>query len=139
MPYVYLTGTSTSGSSTLDLRIGKLKDNGNYDERDLYRGNTSLVKDNFRKCYYAITHKVIPPTETSLKTYVNYVVEYDRNLVPIRISKPFKLTDKPIEFVTALNEMPNGELVIGVTEMDETPFAMVFDKDEFLMKVNKDD
>ena len=135
MPYVYVTGTSASGSRTLDLRIGKLKDNGNYDESDLDRGNTPLVKDNFRKCYYAITHKVIPPTETSLKTYVNYVVEYDQNLVPIRISKPFKLTDKPIEFVTALNEMPNGELVIGDTIFDETPYAFIFDKEELFTSV----
>lgn len=63
-------------------------------------------------------------------------MKYDKNLCPVSISKPFKLTEKPIEFVTDLKVIGN-EVLIGVTENDDTPLLLRFDKDEFLSEVNK--
>ena len=58
---------------------------------DMYRGNTPLVRDCFRKCYFAIVHKVLPPDkENPVKTYINYFVQYSEDLVPVKFSKPFK-------------------------------------------------
>lgn len=79
--------------------------------------------------YFTITHKVVPASQTSIKTYWNYIVEYDANLNPVRISKPFKLTDSEIEFVTEMKLLPDNEILIGVTETDAIPRAMVFDLD----------
>ena len=79
--------------------------------------------------YFTITHKVVPSSQTSIKTYWNYMVEYDANLNPVRISKPFKLTDSNIEFVTEMKLLPDNEILIGVTENDAIPRAMVFDLD----------
>lgn len=55
--------------------------------------------------------------------------------MPIRFSKPFKLTDKEIEFTTTL--IDDGEnFVIGNTIYDETPEVLVFDKRKILKMVN---
>lgn len=67
----------------------------------LYRGNTPLVKVDGG--YLAIVHCVIEPDEQhTIKTYYNHFVKYDNNLLPVLFSRPFKLTNKEIEFVTDL-------------------------------------
>ena len=50
--------------------------------------------------YLAITHKV--DLTTKVKTYVNYLVKYGNDLSVQWISRPFKLTDSEIEFVTVM-------------------------------------
>jgi hypothetical protein len=49
-------------------------------------------------------------------------------LTPVAISRPFKLTDSSIEFVTTMLECGDGRLLVGVTEIDERPLAMTFDR-----------
>ena len=53
--------------------------------------------------YLAIVHGVIEPDEQhKIKTYYNQFVKYDSNLLPVLFSRPFKLTNREIEFVTDL-------------------------------------
>lgn len=109
-------------------------DVGEIEKTVLYRGNTPLVKVDGG--YVAILHSVIEPDEKHpVKTYVNHIAKYDNNLLPVGISRHFKLTDKPIEFVTDL-KIIGDEVLIGVTENDDTPFAMAFDRD-WIIGVNK--
>ena len=35
-------------------------------------------------------------------------------------------------------ELPNGELLVGVTEMDDKPEIHIYDRNEFLGLVSKD-
>ena len=100
-------------------------DVGEIDKNILYRGNTPLVK--FDGGYLAITHKV--DLTTKVKTYVNYLVKYGNDLSVQWISRPFKLTGSEIEFVTEMKLLPDNEILIGVTENDAIPRAMVFDLD----------
>ena len=130
MPFHYIIGTSPHGTQVIDIRNGILKTIGDT-SGDFYRGNTPLMKTN--DGHMAILHKVLPACEERpIKTYVNYFAEYGNNLCPKKFSKAFKLCDSNIEFVTTMLELPNNELLIGVTEMDETPYAMIFDKDTIL-------
>jgi len=48
--------------------------------------------------YVAITHTV--DMHKPIKTYSNYIVKYGEDLSVKEISKPFKLTNTEIEFVT---------------------------------------
>ena len=131
-PFHYIVGTSRSGAQHIDISTGEVFDVGEIDKKVLYRGNTPLVEVDGG--YVAITHVV--DMDAPVKTYVNHVVKYDKNLCPVSISRPFKLTEKPIEFVTDLKVIGN-EVLIGVTENDDTPLLLRFNKDEFFSEVNK--
>ena len=99
----------------------------------MFRGNTPLMKVDGG--YIAITHKVFNGGEYG-KTYVNYLIRYDEGLKPTKVSLPFKLTDRPIEFATTMIELPENKVLIGVTETDEIPYLMLFDKERLLCSVN---
>ena len=114
------------------MREGRFIDGGMIESEDeLFRGNTPLVETDFG--YMTITHK-LDFDEYKRKRYNNFIVEYNKDLSVRRISKPFKLTNSNIEFVTALM-IGDGKMTIGVTELDETPFIMEFDKEDFVSKI----
>lgn len=76
-----------------------------------------------------MTHR-LSTDELGRKKYLEYIVKFNQELIPTQISRPFKLTNSCIEFVTVMMEDGNGNIKIGVTEMDEIPYIMTFDKDE---------
>lgn len=108
----------------MDISTTTITDIMDYASSDMYRGNTPLVKDG--DGYMTICHR-LTEGEYGRKVYLNYFVKYDRNLRPSRISKPFKLTDENIEFITTMN-MTEDSIVIGNTVMDETPEVMTFSR-----------
>lgn len=75
-----------------------------------------------------MTHR-LSTDELGRKKYLEYVVKFNQDLMPTQISRPFKMTNSDIEFVTVMFEDGHGNIKIGVTEMDETPYLMTFDKD----------
>lgn len=95
---------------------------------EMLRGNTPLVK--VEGGYITITHKVIfEPGK--VKEYQNFVVRLDDGLNVVGISKPFKLTHRPIEFITTL--LKNGDdWWIGDTSNDDTPFLCKVNRPEDL-------
>ena len=102
----------------------------------MYRGNTPLLKNKYG--YVTILHKVIPPSkEQPVKTYVNYLCLYDNTLTPKWFSRPFKLTNQPIEFVTVLQPLNETDILIGVTSNDDTPEIQVYDAECLLQMVNR--
>lgn len=129
-PFNFVTATFKDGCEVLDVgkmtcrQIGICKG-------ELYRGNTPLVRTDCG--YAAITHTV--DMTTKVKTYRNYLVVYNQDLSVKWISRPFKLTETEIEFVTTLlvNE---DEVLIGVTANDDMPEVIRFNKAEFLELVN---
>lgn len=85
---------------------------------EMLRGNTPLVK--VKDGYITITHKVINEPG-KVKEYQNFFVRLDDGLNVVGISRPFKLTHQPIEFITCL--MRKGDdWWIGDTSNDDTPF-----------------
>ena len=114
----------------IDIQTNKFTEGG-FTAGELYRGNTPLVRTDCG--YAAITHTV--DMTTKVKTYRNYLVVYNQDLSVKWISRPFKLTETEIEFVTTLlvNE---DEVLIGVTANDDTPEVLMFNKAEFLGMVN---
>ena len=134
-PFNFIVGTSRHGAQVIDISKNTLTNIGATSKGEFYRGNTPLVKTD--EGYVAIGHVVLPPSpERPIKTYYNHLVTYSNDLCPVSISKPFKLTDSPIEFVTTMNEMPDNRIAIGVTAMDETPYVLVFDKKRLATGVN---
>ena len=131
-PYRYITATYQHGAQMVDISNDSFAEGGICDGDNMYRGNTPLIQTD--SGYMTITHKVIAD-DYGRKRYINYLVEYNTDLSVRRISKPFKLTDSNIEFVTVLLELPSGVIGVGVTEMDDKPLLMVFDRDEFLGEV----
>lgn len=109
----------------IDTTIDKFYDGGTTDDEEMYRGNSPLVKT--ESGYMTITHKLLRDNHNR-PYYINFITEYNADLSIRRHSNPFKLCDSGIEFVTTMLELPNGELAIGVTEMDDKPMVMVFDK-----------
>lgn len=100
-----------------------------YDPSDLYRGNTPLVKwedGDISNGYMTICHRLVEG-EYGRKVYLNHFVLYDHNLNPERISKPFKLTNENIEFITTLM-VKGDDIIIGSTVMDETPEVLTFSR-----------
>ena len=97
----YIVGTSDKGAQHIDISSKDIVDVGSIDKDVLYRGNTPLVKVDGG--YLAIVHCVIDVDEQhKIKTYYNHFVKYDNNLLPVLFSRPFKLTNREIEFVTDL-------------------------------------
>lgn len=113
----------------IDISNNKFTDGGIVDTEEMYRGNAPLLKTPFG--YIAITHKLLKD-ERNRPYYINHLTEYFSDLSVKRHSQPFKLCDSGIEFVTELLDLPNNEIAIGVTEMDDKPMMMIFDKVEFL-------
>lgn len=130
-PFHYIVGTSEHGAQWIDISTNEIVEAGIVDKNILYRGNTPLVK--FDGGYLAITHKV--DLTTKVKTYTNYLVKYGKDLSVQWISRPFKLTNSEIEFVTVM-QIVDDEILIGVTENDDTPLLFRFHKAEFLGMVN---
>lgn len=129
-PFKFVSGTWEKGTQLFDMTTRKFIDGGIVDgEEGLFRGNAPLLKTDFG--YMGITHK-LDFDERKRKRYNNFLVEYNADLSIRRISKPFKLCASNIEFITTFLELPNDELFIGVTEMDETPLGMVFDRKELV-------
>lgn len=135
-PFKFVTGTSANGATAYNIQHNIGIEVCDYDPDDLYRGNTNLLNDNFRKCYYAITHK-LTQDELWRKKYQNYLIEYSPSLRPVSISRPFKFCERSIEFVTCMLPLPNNELLVCVTEMDDTPEIHIYDRDRFLELVSK--
>ena len=95
---------------------------------EMLRGNTPLVKVNGG--YITITHKVINEPG-KVKEYQNFFVRLDNGLNVVGISRPFKLTHQPIEFITTLRK--NGDdWWIGDTSNDDTPFLCKVNRPEDL-------
>ena len=113
----------------IDITTDKFSEGGTTDEEEMYRGNSPLLATDFG--YMTITHKLLRD-DHNRPYYVNFITEYNADLSIRRHSQPFKLCDAGIEFVTSLLDLPNGEIGIGVTEMDDKPMMMVFDKANFL-------
>ena len=123
-PFFFVSGTWQNGTQLLDMKGDKFICGGTIGSEDeIYRGNTPLVETNTG--YLTITHRLVFD-ERGRKRYINYLVEYNKDLSVRRVSRPFKLTQSNIEFVTTLL-MRGDKIIIGVTEMDETPWLMVFD------------
>lgn len=131
-PFTFISGTSTNGTQLIDIRSSEVQEVGRFDLDDLYRGNTNLIQTD--DGYYTLTHK-LGEDELGRKKYLEYIAKFNRDLMPVAISRPFKLTDSAIEFVTTMIELPNGKLLIGVTEMDDRPYAMTFDKCELFNSI----
>ena len=133
-PFTYITGTVKGGASVYDVKKNKGDIVGIYNEEDdeLYRGNTPLLRLD-DDLYFTITHK-LTHDERGRKKYLNYFVLYDNDLLPIRFSKPFKMTDYNIEFATWMTER-DDELLIGTTIMDDTPEIHIYDRSELFNKV----
>ena len=129
-PYKYISATYEHGARMADISANKITEGGTC-EGEMYRGNSPLVQT--ESGYITITHKVTAD-DYGRKRYVNFLVEYNADLSVRRISKPFKLTESNIEFVTALLIKGNN-VIIGNTIMDDTPMLMVFDQEEFLREV----
>ena len=132
-PCRYISATYQHGAQMVDISANRFTEGG-ICEGEMYRGNSPLVQT--EGGYITITHKVTAD-DCGRKRYENYLVEYNADLSVRRISKPFKFCESNIEFVTALLPLPNGEIAVGVTEMDDTPLLMVFDKAKFLQEVIK--
>ena len=130
-PHRFISATYQSGAQMIDISTDTITEGG-ICEGEMYRGNTPLLKSDWG--YMTITHK-LTADERNRKRYINYIVEYNADLSVRRISKPFKFCESNIEFATALLPLPNGDIAAGVTEMDDTPLLMVFDKQEFLHEV----
>lgn len=132
-PFTFVTSTWDDGVQVFDINKRKFEIIGKEGKADeIHRGNTGLVKKPDGG-YMAITHK-LSFDDKGRKIYQNRIVEYNKDLSVLRISKPFKLTNSNIEFVTTLL-IQDGKMIIGVTEMDETPFIMEFDIDDIVSKV----
>lgn len=125
-PYKYISATYEHGAQMVDIRTDRFTEGG-ICETELYRGNTPLLRTDCG--YMTITHKLVFD-ERKRKRYVNFLVEYNADLSVRRISKPFKLCQSNIEFVTAMLDLGNGKVLMGVTEFDEKPLALVFDLHE---------
>ena len=131
-PFTFITGTSSTGSSSINIKDNHLKLNGVFDDEDLYRGNTNLLKD--EGGYYTITHR-LTRDECKRKVYNNYFIRYSEDLIPTKISTPFKFTEYKIEFVTTMLELNEDDVLIGVTAMDDTPEIHIYNKRELFKKV----
>lgn len=129
-PFSFITATYQNGATMIDISTNRITEGGKCGT-EMYRGNSPLVQTEIG--YTTITHKVISD-KWGRKRYVNYLTEYNADLSVRRISKPFKLCQSNIEFVTAMLILPNGDIAVGVTEMDDKPMMMTFGKAE-LMKV----
>ena len=127
-PLTYVVGTSSHGAQILEVGTGSVCDVGTYDAEDLYRGNTPLVK--IDGGYLAITHKLVND-DLGRKRYLNYFVVYDEQFMPTMFSDPFKLCESNIEFITTMH-IYGDKMLIGVTEMDDTPMVMAFKSGELL-------
>ena len=115
----------------IDITTNQFTEGGSTDG-ELYRGNTPLVKT--PTGYMTITH-ILDFDERKRKRYNNFLVEYNADLSIRRISRPFKLCESNIEFITTFLELPDDRVMIGVTEMDEKPMAMIFNKGDFVSKI----
>lgn len=98
----------------------------------MIRGNTPLV--NQGSCHISITHSLEIDRSNGHKCYYNYLVPYGHDLSPVVFSKPFKLTNDEIEFVTTMIS-DGDDIHIGVTECDCIPYLMTFDKAAFFHAV----
>lgn len=134
-PFKFVIGTSRNGAQTIDIQSGIIGEVCDYDAKDLYRGNTNLLKDGTGYC--AITHR-LGMDEHGRKKYLNYLTRYNGNLLPVEFSKPFKFCGESIEFVTCLLELPDNEILVCVTEMDDLPEIHIYDKDVLLELVSKE-
>ena len=132
-PMTYIVGTSDHGAQHIDISNKDIVDVGRIDRNVLYRGNTPLVK--VGGGYLAIVHCVIDVDDQhKIKTYYNHFVKYDDNLLPVLFSRPFKLTNREIEFVTDL-KLIGDEVQIGVTENDDTPVVLTFDRGQLFNEI----
>ena len=101
---------------------------GKIENDKLLRGNAPLLKTDFG--YMTITH-ILDFDELKRKRYNNFIVFYDNDLNVMKVSRPFKLSERNIEFITTFIE--DGEdLLIGDTIMDEVPLFFRFNKQELL-------
>ena len=132
-PFKFIAATYDNGAQMVDISANRFTEGGICDG-EMYRGNSPLVQTD--SGYITITHKVTSD-DCGRKRYVNYLIAYNADLSVRRISKPFKLCESNIEFVTTLLPLPNGEIAVGVTAMDDTPLLMVFDKAKFKREVIK--
>lgn len=117
-PFHYIMGTYEHGTQWIDISTNEIGETGTVDKNNIYRGNTPLVKVDGG--YLAVTHKVISEPG-KVKEYQNFVVRLDDELNVVGISRPFKLTHHPIEFITCLLRK-GDEWWIGDTSNDDTPF-----------------
>lgn len=135
-PYRFVAGTSSQGTRIADISASRPSsvffDINAYDEDDLYRGNTNLIKTD--DGYFTITH-TLERDNVKNKIYRNHFVKYDQNLCPVKITEPFKFTNDKIEFTTTMLELPDNEILIGVTEMDDKPEIHIYDRTELFNEV----
>lgn len=133
-PFKFVIGTSAEGAQTIEIQTNKIEEVGCFEAEDLYRGNTALVR--IDSGYLTITHN-LTEDELGRKRYINYFVEYNADLSVRRISKPFKLCESNIEFVTTMH-LAGNKMLVGCTEMDDTPMILEFDKAKFKREVIMD-
>ena len=122
-PFHFIMGTYEHGTQWIDISTNEICETGTVDKNNLYRGNTPLVKvegGDISNGYITITHKVINEPY-KVKEYQNFVVRLDDGLNVVGISRSFKLTHHPIEFITTLLKN-GGDWWIGDTSNDDTPF-----------------
>ena len=128
-PMQYVIGTSAGGVQVIDIQTNEATEIGRFDAGDLYRGSTPLIKTEWG--YLTITHK-LAQDELGRKRYLNYFISFDDALSVRKISRPFKLCESNIEFVTTM--VINGDkAIVGVTEMDDTPMLMEFDREAVII------
>lgn len=130
-PFQYLVGTTRTGSQVYDISTDRTLWMGDLSGGDFFRGNTPLIREG--DGYITLTHTV--KCIDGMWTYHNHLVRYDGNLVPTSVSEPFKMCEYPIEFTTVLLHNGDGELMIGVTEMDDKPEMHIYDKEELFNEV----
>lgn len=134
-PFHFITATSTNGAKMIDLKYNVSGEICDFDPEDFYCGSTNLLKD--EQGYYTITHRYFHG-ERGRRTYANYIVRYNDNLCPVSISRPFKFCAEGIEFVTSIVELPQNEVAVCVTEMDDVPEIHIYDRDILLQLVSKE-
>lgn len=125
-PFNFVTATYEHGAQTIDISGPGFSEAGDC-SGEMYRGSSPLLKT--AGGYEAITHRVWRAPRGG-PIYVNYLTSFGGDLAPTGHSRPFKLCDACIEFVTGMVELPGGEVAVCVTEMDDKPMVMIFDREE---------
>lgn len=134
-PFHFITATSTEAAKYIDITGDRFIESGEYNPRELYGGSANLLK--CADGYWTITHRYFHGQRLR-RTYENYIVKYDRDLRPVYFSRPFKFCAQGIEFVTSIVELPENEVAVCVTEMDDLPEIHIYNKDVLLELVSKE-
>lgn len=90
-----------------------------------FRGSSQLIE--YEDGFLAIVHRRLDP-QTS---YIHHLIQFDRNLKPIKISEPFKFIGTNVEYSTFI-ELLDGKLIILASINDQILYE--FEINQLLIK-----